>query len=404
MSRHSQEDAATVASDNSATSSPFSSNFLDKDAGATIRRKIYMKVFFGGMVMTTIAMLAVFSIYWGALYKTPVRNLSGWIVDFDGGLIGQTVTKALTGPAGAVGKVTWTVRSASEFANGASDLSQMVSDEKVWVAIAINSAATSSLQSATSSAAASYNGSTAITVYANEARAENGYRALIRPSRRYKSSQNNLLQIIYKVSLLPPISRPLPRTRPTILSTPISYTIVNVHPFDVPVATAVTFVGLIYLLILSFFIVMIGNGAREALVYSALSPAFGLPVNRTFGHACGLALEAMLTLLTIRFLPFFLLTWVVVNVSVCFFPIEVLPGIFKYGYGFPFYNVSKAVRTIVFGTHNELGLNFGVLIAWTVLSCITFPLFQWIARRRDMKAPPASQPRPVDEKNSNDTA
>jgi hypothetical protein len=39
----------------------------------------------------------------------------------------------------------------------------------------------------------------------------------------------------------------------TVLS-PANYTIVNVRPFDVPVATAVDFVGLVYLLILTFVI------------------------------------------------------------------------------------------------------------------------------------------------------
>ncbi len=41
------------------------------------------------------------------------------------------------------------------------------------------------------------------------------------------------------------------------------------------------------------------------------------------------------------------------NVAVCFMPIEVLPHIYKYGYAFPFYNVSGAVRTILFGTKNQ---------------------------------------------------
>lgn len=38
---------------------------------------------------------------------------------------------------------------------------------------------------------------------------------------------------------------------PRLVSQPISYTIFNLLPFDVPVATAVDFVGLIYLLILA---------------------------------------------------------------------------------------------------------------------------------------------------------
>ena len=59
-------------------------------------------------------------------------------------------------------------------------------------------------------------------------------------------------------------------------------------------------------------------------------------------------MEALITFLTVRFLPFFMILWVIVNVAVCSLPIEVLPTIFRYGYVAPFYNVSKAVRTIVF--------------------------------------------------------
>lgn len=38
---------------------------------------------------------------------------------------------------------------------------------------------------------------------------------------------------------------------PELVSQPISYTIDNIHPFDVAVASAVEFVGLIYMLILA---------------------------------------------------------------------------------------------------------------------------------------------------------
>jgi len=203
----------------------------------------------------------------------------------------------------------------------------------------------------------------------------------------------------------------------------------NLRPFDVPVATAVTFVGLIYLLILSFFIVMVSASAREvsgldknltlgsiirvrfatsftvfffiSLFYTLLSRAFQLPFDRKFGHAgfvifwmlnwlgmcaCGLALESLLPLLTVRAIPFFLILWIISNVSVCFFPIEVLPKIYHYGYAMPFYNVSRAVRTIVFGTKNQLGQNFGILIAWVAISCVTLPLIQWFIRRKQVAA------------------
>ncbi|EDR02880.1 uncharacterized protein LACBIDRAFT_308058 [Laccaria bicolor S238N-H82] len=55
--------------------------------------------------------------------------------------------------------------------------------------------------------------------------------------------------------------------------------------------------------------------------------------------------------------------------------------VFRYGYAAPFYNVSRAMRTIVFGTKNELGLHFGILIVWITISCITLPLIRCFVRR-----------------------
>jgi hypothetical protein len=74
----------------------------------------------------------------------------------------------------------------------------------------------------------------------------------------------------------------------------------------------------------------------------------------------------------------------------------------------PFYNVSQGVRVIAFGTENkctcfssvgmqnyltaysQVGLYFGILIAWTAVSVITLPLsiilVRWIRARRAAKA------------------
>lgn len=70
-------------------------------------------------------------------------------------------------------------------------------------------------------------------------------------------------------------------------------------------------------------------------------------------YRSGLALDAMITLITLPFLPIFLFLWIFSNVAVCNFPIPVLPSVFRYGYVFPAYNISRAVRTIVFRTKND---------------------------------------------------
>jgi len=102
--------------------------------------------------------------------------------------------------------------------------------------------------------------------------------------------------------------------------------------------------------------------------------------------ALGLGLEAMVTLLTPRFIPFFMVLWIIVNVCGVFFPIEVLPIVFRYVYATPFYNISNATRTILFGTRNQLDLNFGVLFVWIGISLVTISLFQTMVRRKQVRA------------------
>ena len=49
------------------------------------------------------------------------------------------------------------------------------------------------------------------------------------------------------------------------------------------------------------------------------------------------------------------------------------------------------MRTIIFNTKNHLGRNFGVLIAWTVLSLITVPLMVWFMRKKEIQAEKSAQ-------------
>ncbi|RDB16010.1 Nitrosoguanidine resistance protein SNG1 [Hypsizygus marmoreus] len=413
---------------NPSTEIPFSRSFFDKNNA--VARSIYLKIVIGGCFSLILTIFAVFPIYWGALWKTPVHNLNGWVIDFDGGRVGQTVVQALTSPeASQLGKVTWTAVPASQFPDGLGQLGNAVVNEQTWVAIAIHAGSTARLQASYASPNASYTGTDTITVYAAEARNENAYRSLIRPSAQAALEQISQTFAIQSAAQLASSANltALLATSPQTVITPIGYTVHNLAPFDMPVASAVTFVGLIYQLILSFFVVMISFTAREhsrlnqhltlrslivtrfvssftayffvSLFYALLSLAFQLDFTRKFGHSgflvfwmlnwvgmlsVGLALESLMTLLTPRGIPFFMILWIIINVSVCFLPIEVLPIFFRYGYAMPFYNVSHAVRCIVFGTKDSVGLNFGVLIAWAVTSCISLPLIQWFVRRRDV--------------------
>ncbi|KAF6760350.1 hypothetical protein DFP72DRAFT_103929 [Ephemerocybe angulata] len=407
--------------------------FFEKSPAGNTARSIYLKIFMGGTFMILIMIFAILPIYWGALYKTPVRKLKGWVVDFDGGAIGQTVSQALVSNQGP-GKVEWTVVPAANFPGGVEDLAHAVRHEDVWVAISINPESSTRLTAALASPNAAYDGTQAITGYGVEARSENAFRVIIRPSVQaaLDAISQRYAQQTAKNAANSPILASILSASPQTIVQPVSYTINNLIPFDQPVATAATFVGMLYQLILGFFIVMIALGAREASGYDKtlstknliilrlssslisyfFSTASSIWLSRLMSRensdapgflvfwmvnyvgmvAVALALESMITLLTPKGMPFFMLLWIISNLAVSVFPIEVLPIVYRYGYAVPFYNLSRAIRTIVFGTRNRVGTSVGILFAWIAISCITLSLFQWLVRRPSATPAPPQDP------------
>ncbi|KAF9509200.1 hypothetical protein BS47DRAFT_1488035 [Hydnum rufescens UP504] len=258
---------------------------------------------------------------------------------------------------------------------------------------------------------------------------------------------------------------------PQTLTAPISYSMNNLRPYSAAVASALTVVGSIYTIIFAFLITISGYGIRQAIepylkikdllllrvlappifylpisfAYCMVSLCFKVPLMRgasfpTELHpappscfssvfirydraggffifwlynfmgmaALGFSTEAMITLITAKYMSYFLIPLVrhaclatpsmsntteylmsvqiICNVAVASLPITLEPWFYKYGYGFPVYNMAQATRTIIFNTKSHLGLNAGILIAWIALSCLTIPLFSFIMRRGDMLA------------------
>lgn len=412
----------------------FTESYFSHEPTTAAARKIYIIVLASGGAILILFALAVLSIYWGSLWSTPthVHNLNGWVVDFDGSDVGQFVSRAVVASSGSPTTITWNAISANLFPNGAQDLEHAVVRNKVWAIIAINPDATETLNAAVVAADSVYTPNRTITVYIAEARNENAYRAII-----FQNIDTVLGGVTesFNTQYIPSIPgkssnlTTLLVNAPGLVSQPISYTLIDARPFDIPVATAVEFVGLIYLLILSFVVATVHYAARVDVThledrltftwliiirvvnpiiiyffvscfFSLLSLAFQVPFNRYYGSwgfviywmmcwlamcALGGAVESMITILTPRFIPLFLLLWIIVNVSVCIFPLQLLPRVYHYGYAMPFYNVQQTVRAILFGTRDQMGLNFGVQIAWIVVSWCSLVLFQYIKRRQSIR-------------------
>ncbi|KAF8134559.1 hypothetical protein EV363DRAFT_1257791 [Boletus edulis] len=381
------------------------------DNGTIAARRVWLKISLVAVGLLIFIIFAILSIYWAALGRSSgnIHNLSGYVVDFDGEQIGQTVTQAFSNLHGNK-QLSWLVKNASEFPNGPPDVQAALVDHRCWVAVTINPGATSNLIAAINKTDATYNTSQAISAYLTDARNEAAYRIIITPM--VNAILTNITQTLGLAFAGELASNPnlpnLMHTAPSLVTLSVNYAVYDLRPFDVPVASAVDYVGLIYLMILAFILtnhLLVANAqsglARRltltslivvrllwpftlyfliSLMYCLLSLAFGVPFSRYYGGA--------------GFLIYWMMSWMAMaalhvsslNVSVAYYPIEVLPIIFRYGYAMPFYNVSNTVRTVVFNTKNQIGLNFGVQFAWIAVSCITLPTFQWLVRRREVQA------------------
>nr|VWO94476.1 Chitin synthase (EC [Ganoderma boninense] len=214
-------------------------------------------------------------------------------------------------------------------------------------------------------------------------------------------------------------------TAPQTIAPGISWTMVNLRPYTAPAAQAATLVGNIFLCIFSFMITMANSTARAivsphmsflpyiglriavplavyfplSMSFALVNVAFKLPLGTKFGEglgfilsfvflylgmaALGLSLEAMITIFTPRFVPFFLFILILYNISPVVLPPELQNPFYAYGTGFPIW--SQALRTILFNTDSHLGRNAAVIIAWIIMSCATMTVFTWLVRHLEKK-------------------
>mgnify|MGYP001378606582 CR=1 FL=1 len=60
--------------------SPGTRSFFDKTPAGAAARRTYLKLYGGGLFAVIVLIFAVFSIFWGSLWKTPAHSLHGIVV------------------------------------------------------------------------------------------------------------------------------------------------------------------------------------------------------------------------------------------------------------------------------------------------------------------------------------
>ncbi|KAI0368207.1 hypothetical protein BV20DRAFT_948570 [Pilatotrama ljubarskyi] len=413
---------------------PVSAGFFSP-ALAPMRRRYFIII--GRATLLIIALMwTCLPVYWGALANSAelTGNLEAWFIDRDGSRVGRGLTQAVQKYSAPGPQLNWKFFSGVN-AGDDSDIIDMVLNDQAWVAVVVQPNATTRLATARVNGDETYDPSTAVKVYYAQARNEIATGNYIVPittqmlqattSAYATSTAQRVFAQINSNGQPNATALQMIANAPQTISPAISWTMVNLRPYQAPAAQAATLVGNIFLCIFAFMITMANSTARAivsphmsflpylalriavpliaylplSMSYALINLAFKLPLGTKFGlgagfiissayiylgmAALGLSIEAMITILTPRFTPFFLFMLILYNVSPVVLPDELQSPIYTYGSGFPIWYVS--LRTIMFDTPSHLGRNIAVIIAWIIMSCGTMSVFTWYMRRREKR-------------------
>ncbi|KAK9376494.1 uncharacterized protein V1513DRAFT_249331 [Lipomyces chichibuensis] len=388
------------------------------------------------LVVMGILIMGILSIYWGSFFRRQdyLNRVSFWIVNMDdsaGSLVGPNFISLASEFSVAAGSAQVEVRDASSFGYSYDAVYNDVIQQHTWGAFIVQPNATESLLSALAnpSSAQDYDGTAAIQFVYPQAREPQLYIYLV----PWVSSLNTNITAAFSEVVIQMVAQnssyslsAIAMSAPQVLSTPVAINSYNIRPFDNPISTAVLQVGLIYLIIISFFqfnffqpvhMILAPQLKRVhyilyrmaatwiayfflSLFYSLISLAFQIDFTRAFGRAgfviywminwlgmaaVGGACENIALIAVATYPPligFWLIFMVISNVSVAFFAIPLEAGIYRYGYAFPIKNICDAVKTVLFNTKDTLGLNIGVLVAWIAVNTFLLPFCIWFSGYR----------------------
>ncbi|KAI0699407.1 hypothetical protein BC835DRAFT_1412597 [Cytidiella melzeri] len=402
-------------------------------------RRAYLTVVVRPLILITLLIWACLPVFWGALSNSAkyTSHLEAWFINRDGARIGNNLWVSFGNTSTPTMHLGWVLVDPQD-AGTDEQIMDAIIQQQAWIAVVVEANATSRLVRARANGDATYDPTTAITVYYAQARQEVAVGNYVLPITQQLlsesvsayatgSAQRYFAQVTPGDTVNATAINLLSQA-PQTISPGISWRMVNLRPYTAPAAQAVTLVGNIFLVIFAFIMTMAHSAARTiiaprlnlydylalrimvptiayiplSLNYTLVSVAFKLPFNGKYTPtggffmmflfvylgmtALGLSLEAMITLLTPKFVPFFLFALIIFNISPTLLPPELLHTFYSYGAGFPIWNLSQAVRTIFFNTQNNLVQNAGVMIGWISLSCGTTLIFTWWIRKRELRA------------------
>lgn len=353
-----------------------------------------------------------------------MSSLSVYVVDFDTVAAPYTDVTPLVGPTitqmtqelvrSSAPHLDYTIISPSVFNNDPLLVREAIFDQKAWAAIVINPNATALLQQAVEQGITSYDPLGACQVAYVAARDQDTIYSYVLPE--LNSLQTQAIAAFGKMWLGMVLQNTsIPRANlqrvPQALSPAIGFSQFNLRPFAPAVTIPAVSVGLIYLIITSFFsfsffmpihmrflssqshpplkfwqfiawrwFTSVGAYIFMSLAYSLTSLAFQIPFSNSNAQdntvvnnpdaydkgtfvvywminfvgmiALGLACENATMILGQPWTAMWLIFWVITNVATSFYALDLAPRFFYWGYAWPL--------------HNSESLTFNIIALWLI--------------------------------------
>lgn len=302
----------------------------------------------------------------------------------------------------------------------------MIHEQHIWAAIFVEANATETLYKTLIGENTNYNGTGLINGYYEQATDFLSSTSVLEPvfpvlQREFQSlATENIFQPLVRSVSNTTVSTSSSSTGLNLLALTeaIQVQMTDRLPLAEPLLVAPLQVGLIYLIILSFFQfnfftpihmliqpqLKVGHTVVYrwlssqvgffvvSLFFCLVSKAFQVDTAITFGKsgflvfwminflamsALGGATENVALIVFPIYPPvlgLWLLFWVIVNISPAFSPFPLLARFYEYGYGFPVYNALTLIKVVLCNTTKRtMGRNFGILIAWIAVNTALFP-------------------------------
>jgi Protein of unknown function (DUF3533) len=352
-------------------------------------------------------MVGTLSLYWGALSNVErnLPTLTVWVVDFDGQAAPYNTTPPFVGPIvietivnrplSKYNRLGWKIMSPRDFQNDLSQVKQKIYEEHAYAAIVVNHNATALLRASVQQGNKSYDPNGAGEVIYMSARDQITYSSYILPA--IIDVVNSALHAFGSEWIMDLISSNVTSQDifrvPQAINPGIDFTFLDLRPFGPAVASPSITVGLVYLIIFSFFsfpffmplyddlisrdhprlrpshmitlriIAIMGSYLSLSLCFSLVSVLFHIPFSHhsasktteavnpdAYGKASffilwmlnwvgmaalGLPSENMTMFLGMPWNALWLIFWVLSNVSTAFNALDLAPGFFRWGYVWP---------------------------------------------------------------------